>query len=177
MATPGVPRTPTNPNILPSNKFALQITSLPDVQYWCQTVNIPGISVGEALRNTPFTDLWSPGDKAIYNPLSVTFIIDEDFRTWFSIFDWMTSLAFTERFDQYRSLAHRIDAANKKMPQFSDMSLTILDAKQVPNIRVSFKNCFPVSLSDIILSTTFDQEDTLTSDVTFRYDVFHIERI
>lgn len=176
MAIPSVPRTPTNPNTLPSNKFAVQIATLPDVQYWAQTVNIPGISIGEALRNTPFTDLWSPGDKANYNPLSFTFILDEDFKTWTSIFNWMTSLTFTEKFEQYQSLAQRL-AANKPQPQFSDISVTILNVRQVPNLRVSFKNCFPTSLSDVILSTTFDQEDTLTADVTFRYDLFHIDHV
>jgi len=177
MSIPSVPITPQNPNILPSNKFALQVLALPDVQYWCQTVNIPGISIGEAPRNTPFIDLFSPGDKAILNPFSITFIVDEDFRGWESIFTWMTSLTFPKNFQQYGELSQRFGAWKKPMPQFSDLLLTVLNTKQNPVFRVKFLNCFPVSLSDIVLSTTFDQEDVLTSDVTFRYDIFEIERL
>jgi len=177
MSIPSISDTPSNPNILPSNKFVLQASCLPDIQYWCQTVNIPGISIGEAPRNTPFIDLYSPGDKAILNPFSVTFIIDENFKGWLSIFKWMTSLTFPKDFNQYRDLDQRYGAWKKPMPQFSDLQLTVLNTKNNPQFRVKFVNCFPVSLSDIVLSTTYDQEDTLTSDVTFRYDFFDIEPI
>jgi hypothetical protein len=177
MSIPSVPSTPRNPNLLPPNKFSLQVLALPDVQYWCQTVNIPGISIGEAPRNTPFIDLYSPGDKCILNPFSVTFYVDEDYKGWTQIFNWMAALTFPKNFDQYKALPTRFDAWKKPMPQFSDITLTVLDSKQNPALRIKYLNCFPVSLSDVVLSTTYSPEDTLTSDVTFRYDLYDIERI
>lgn len=175
MSIPG--STPVNPNLLPTNKFAMQILALPDVQYWCQTVNIPGISVGEAIRTNPFIDLYSPGEKAILNPFSVTFLVDEGFKTWYDIFFWMTRLTFPQEFSQYTQLQHRPDAGNKPMPQFSDIILTVLNSKNNPFLRIKYLNCFPISLSDVVLSATYSPEDTITSDVTFRYDWFELEYI
>lgn len=177
MAFPGISNTPTNPNLLPPNKFSLQVAALPEVQYWCQTVNIPGISIGEAIRSTPFIDLFSPGDKAILGPLSITFLVDEDLKSWTSLFNWMAQLTFIKNFNQYSQLRSRPDAWAKPMPQYSDISLSILNTKQIPNIRIKFINCFPVSLSDIIVSTTSTPEDTITSDATFRYDYYDIELV
>lgn len=177
MAIPSVPQQPTNQNLLPPNKFVLSVASLPDVQFWCQTVNIPGVSIGEAIRNTPFIDLFSPGDKAILNPFSVTFLVDEDFLAWNEIFKWMVSLTFPENFQQYKDLDKRYTAWRSPMPQFSDITLTILNARQNPKLRIKFINCFPVSLSDVVLSTTSTPEDAMTSDVTFRFDYFEVEKI
>lgn len=177
MAFPGINTIPTNPNLLPPNKFNLQVAALPDVQYWCQSVNLPGISIGEAFRSTPFIDLYSPGDKAILSPLSVTFLVDEDIKGWTSLFNWMAQLTFIKSFNQYGQLRNRPDAWAKPMPQFSDIILSVLNTKQVPNIRIKFINCFPTSLSDLVVSTTLSPEDVVTSDVTFRYDYYDIEMV
>lgn len=89
----------------------------------------------------------------------------------------MAQLTFIKNFNQYSQLRSRPDAWAKPMPQYSDISLSILNTKQIPNIRIKFINCFPVSLSDIIVSTTSTPEDTITSDATFRYDYYDIELV
>lgn len=177
MSIPSIPLTPQNPNLLHPNKFILQVLALPDVKYWCQSVNLPGISIGEAIRSTPFIDLYSPGEKAILNPLAVTFLIDEDMRGWLEVFTWMTSLSFPKNFQQYQQLGNRFDAYRKNMPQFSDITLTILNTKQNPTYRVKYYNCFPTSLSDVVFSAQASPEEPMTADVTFRYDIFEIEKV
>jgi hypothetical protein len=76
MSIPSVPHTPGNPNQLHPNKFVVSFAALPTIEYWAQSVNIPGLSLGEAIRHTPFIDISSPGDKLIINPFSMTFIVD-----------------------------------------------------------------------------------------------------
>jgi hypothetical protein len=60
-------RNPKNPNYLHPNKFQLNFARLPNIQYFCQTVTVPGISLSEIPQNTPFVDLYRPGEKAIYD--------------------------------------------------------------------------------------------------------------
>ena len=54
-------RTPENTNPLQPTKFLLTFKKIKDTQYFCQSVNIPGVSLGEVVRATPFLDMYSPG--------------------------------------------------------------------------------------------------------------------
>jgi hypothetical protein len=177
MAIPSVPHSPSNPNQLHPNKVLLSFTALPNIQYWCQSVNIPGVSLGEVPRNTPFIDLYSPGEKLIINTLSLTFLVDEDLKGWIELYTWIRGLTFPVEFKEYADLRNRIGAPSRTFPQFSDAALIILDSKQNAKIRIKFYNCFPTSLSDILLSTTSSPEDPISSDATFRFDINEIERI
>jgi hypothetical protein len=175
MAFPSIPQTPANPNILHPNKFQVSFSALPTVQYWIQSVNVPGLSMGEAPRQTPFIDLYSPGEKLIINPFSMTFLVDEDLRGWLELYQWMRDMTFPANFEEYLQLGFRPGMYNAPQKQFSDATLIILDSKQNPKIRVKFKNCFPTQLTDILLSSTSSPEDPLTADAVFRFDLYDIE--
>ena len=92
---------PTNVNLLHPNKFTLTFHRLPEMEYFCQGASVPGISMGEALRNTPFVDLYSPGDKAIYDLFNVTFFVDEELKSWISIHDWIRAATFPTEYEEY----------------------------------------------------------------------------
>lgn len=175
MAFPTIPHTPTNPNVLHPNKFALSFSAIPTVEYWCQTVNIPGLSIGEAIRQSPFIDLYSPGDKLVINPFSMTFLVDEDLLGWREIYTWMRDMTFPKEFKEYTKLPLRPGAYAKPQPQFSDATLVVLDSKQNPKIRIKFENCFPTQLTDILLSATATPEEPITADAVFRFDLYEFE--
>ena len=67
-------RSPENTNLLQSTKFLLTFDRIRTTQYFCQTVNLPGVSLGEVSRATPFLDMYSTGTKLTYDPLVVEFI-------------------------------------------------------------------------------------------------------
>lgn len=175
MAIPGVPHTPANPNLMHPNKFVVTFVSLPNVEYWVQSANLPGMSIGEAPRQTPFIDLYSPGDKLIINPFSFTFLVDEDLFGWKEVYTWMRGMTFPKDFTEYRNLDKRPAVFGAVTPQFSDATLTILDSKQNPQIRVKFSNCFPINLTDVLFSATSTPDDPVTADATFRFDLYEIE--
>jgi hypothetical protein len=77
-----ITRNPTNPNFLQPNKFILTFARLPNVQYFCQSLSVPGISMSEAQQSNPFIDLYVPGEKATYDLLNLTFLIDEELKAW-----------------------------------------------------------------------------------------------
>jgi len=176
MAIPSIPHTPLNPNTLHPNKFIVSFSAIPTIEYWAQSVNVPGISIGEALRATPFIDLYSPGDKLIINPFAMTFLVDEDMKGWLEIYTWMRAMTFPVDFKEYKDLDKRPGVFAAK-PQFSDATLLILNSKQLPSIRVKFVNCFPTQLTDLLLSASAGPDDPLTADAVFRFDIYSIEKL
>lgn len=177
-------RNPSNRDILQSTKFKLNFTRLPGLTFFCQTANLPGVSLTEVMRNTPFVDLYVPGEKAIYDTLNVTMLIDEDLRDWEAIHDWLRAMTFPKEFEEYARMDRQFRDTQisrggwqKIPPQYADASLTVFTNKNNPNFRVMFKDCFPTTLSGIQFNALDSAENIITCDVTFRYSYYNIERI
>ena len=60
---------------------------------------------------------------------------------------------------------------------YHDAILTINTNANIPNVRVKFHNCHPISLGSVRFSVSETADTIITSDVTFRYDYFDFERI
>jgi hypothetical protein len=164
-------------SFLHGNKFQLNFTRVPYLQYFCQAVNLPGVSLGEIQRNTPFVDIYSPGEKAIYEILNVTFIVDENLKSWWEIHDWIRAMTFPTTFEEYKGLNQLSPLADKEFPQFSDAHLTILTSANNPNYRVKFIDCFPISLSSIMFSAMDGPDNIITADASFRFSYFNIDKM
>lgn len=171
-------RTPTNPNLLHSNKFQLNFARTPNLQYFCQSVIVPGISLSEIPRTNPFVELYSPGEKAIYDILNVTFMVDEDLLAWKEIHDWIRAMTFPNDFAEYRNLPNiAIPRVREGFPQFSDATLTLLSSSNEPIYRFKFVDIFPISISSFGVSTTESPDSIITSDAAFRYSWYDIEKV
>jgi hypothetical protein len=139
---------------------------------------VPGISIGEAPRNTPFVDLYSPGEKAIYELLNVTFFVDEELRSWLGIHDWIRAMSFPENFEEYLNLPKQVKyISNPKKPQFSDATLTLYSSSYKPYYRFKFFDCFPVSLSSFVVSASDTPDNVITADGTFRFAYYNVEKL
>lgn len=163
---------PDNTSILQTTKYTFIIPDLPFARYFCQTVNLPGVSTSAVTVPTPFSETYRHGDKLVYEEFSINAIVDEDLRVWEETYNWLTSITFPERFSQYRK---RNNAQKSEI--YYDGLLTINTNANIPNIRVKFFNCHPVTLGSIQFSTAENAQTIPTADVTFRYDRFVIERI
>jgi hypothetical protein len=178
-------RSPANQSIAQPTKYQLIFDRLPEVNFFCQSVVLPGANITPTYFATPFIDQNLPGDKLKYNDFSVSFIIDEDFKSWFSIYEWMVGLTFPESFEQYRNLDQlaKINygniSATKKLakPAYSDAILTLTTNKNNPNIRVKFYDVFPVSLSSVNFSYAESAEQVLTGEVSLSFSYFTFDRV
>ena len=171
---------PTNQSLAQSTKFKLNFERLPFVTFFCQAANIPGVSTSEIPQNTPFIDLFSPGEKMVYEPLQVSFLVDEEYRSWFQVHDWIRGLTFPENFEEYAALKNysRFPLSGiKGTPQFSDAELTLYSNQNNPTLRITYKDCFPTALSGLPLSTQNTAENIVVADATFRFSYFTIERV
>ena len=166
-------RTPQNTNLLQPTKFLLTFDRIGAATYFCQSVNIPGVSVGQAPINFPSVTVYSPGNQITYNNLNVNFLVDESLVSWQNLHDWFRSFASPDGTEE-RNLKTRLQNEYNKQDkkQYSDAVLTILNNLNNPVIRVQFTNVFPVSLSDITFDTRMSADDIITADATFVFDEF-----
>ena len=172
-------RNPVNTNYLQPTKYLLTFDRMPTVQYFCQSVNIPGLSIGQAIINTPGLDIYAPGNKIAYNNFNVTFAVDESLKSWQEIYNWFRSFAAPEGTEERNRLSTMqtvgVGKQNvSKKPWYSDATLTILTNLNNPAVRVNFINIFPVSLSYLQLDTKMSADDIITADANFVYERYEI---
>jgi hypothetical protein len=160
-------RNPSNTNYLQATKFLLTFSRINTTQYFCQEVNIPGVELGAVNRATPFLDMFSPGTKLTYEPLVITFTIDEELQSWKDMYNWFISIADPDGFE---GRDHPRELQNNK--HLSDATLTVLSALNNPLLRIEFTNCFPVSMTDIQFDTKSDADHIVTCTATFKYQSY-----
>jgi hypothetical protein len=164
-------RIPINTSFLQPTKFGFTFPTLPFLRYFCQSVIIPGVSTSPVRVSSPFVDTYRHGDKLVFDQLTVTALIDEDLRLWEETYNWIVGLTKPDRFPQY------IRSKDKKAQLYHDGVLTINTNANLPNIRITFTDCHPISLSPIQFATTETADTLLTSDIVFRYDQMEIVRL
>jgi hypothetical protein len=171
-------RIPQNTNYLQPTKYLLTFDRLGSTQYFCQAVNIPGMSIGQAPIYTPSVDIYAPGNKITYNQLNVDFAVDEKLDSWRQIHDWFRSIAAPESFSERKRLT---DIQNQYriggLPNYGDGILTVLNNLNNPILRVKFVNAFPVSLSDIEFDTKMSADDIVYATATFVFDYHTFETL
>jgi len=175
-------RNPTNKDLLQSTKFRLNFGILPGMTYFCQSANLPGVALNEIIRNTPFVDLYSPGEKISYDTLNITFLLDEEIQAWEQLHDWIRNLTFPTDFKEYKDLERMSRVSNYRSsvnlkPQFSDGSLTIFTNKNNASIRINFKDLFPTTLGSILFNAADTADNIISADASFRFSYYNIERI
>ena len=170
-------RTPQNTNYLQPTKFLMTFGRIPDTTWFCQSVNIPGVSVGQAPINFPSVMVYSPGNQILYNNFNMNFLVNENATSWIQLYDWFRSFASPDGTDERNlktALQNQYNNMASDKQQYSDATLTVLSNLNNPLFRVEFTNMFPVSLSDIFFDTKQSADDMITADATFVYDQFKI---
>lgn len=175
---------PSNKNFLSPLGFTFSIKKTPKVNYFVQAVSIPSITLGQADIQTPFVKLPVPGDHIEFGTLSVTFRIDEEMRNYKEIYDWIIGLGFPENFGQYNAIAPSrgkfggaVTSPTTGAGIYSDASLVVLNSVKAPIIDITFKNLYPVALTDVMFDTKSTDVDYLDATATFAFEVFNLNYI
>ena len=162
---------PQNTSFLQSTKYTFVIPNLPFARYFCQSINLPGVTSSEIEVPTPFSNTYRHPTKVSYDAFTISFLIDEDIRVWEETYKWIVSLTRPESNKQY------VRYDNREASPYHDGILTLNTNANIPNLRIKFLNVFPVSLGGIQFSTMDSADTTPTADVTFRYDFFEFQRL
>ena len=185
-------RQPTKQDYADPTKFKFSIIKLPKVEYFCTQVNLPGVSIADNYTQpTPFRDIPLPGEKLRYEPLSMTFLVDENLENYQEMHGWLRGLGFPGGHAEFKKLldsgADRFptsensklgDAGRSKFAApntgaiFSDATLNILTSKNNPVTEVSFQDCFPISLYSLSYDQQASDTNYLTATATFDYKIY-----
>ena len=171
-----------NRNYMSPLGFKLIITKTPKVDFLCQSANIPSISMGTAIQPSYLKDIPVPGDKVLYDDLTVRFLVDEKMENYLAIHKWITGLGYPESLGQYSQLKkddnrtdRRVsDAADPRYFEFSDATLQVLNSNYKPSVLINFRDAFPISLSTLDFDVTTRDYNYFTAEVTFKYTIYNI---
>ena len=164
-------RTPVNTGYLQPSKFLLSFSRIPNAQYFCQAVNIPGGSINNATYTTPFKDIPIAGTKPTTNPLNITFAVNGDLQSWMDLYQWMASIASPTGFVQRDRLTQQ-QSTRTTLQQYSDATLVVLSNLNNPIGSFYFHNAFPVSISDIQFDTKENADAIVTATASFMFEYY-----
>ena len=185
-------RQPTKLDYASPTQFKFSIIKLPKVEYFCTAVNIPGITLGGTMSQpSPLKDIPIPGEKLTYEPLSMTFLVDENLENFQEIHGWLVGLGFPRDHNEFRDLVSsgndRFPAKNQSISNeigkvkygspnvggtYSDATLTILSSKNNSELEVRFRNMFPTGLTGLQYNQQAADVDYLTATVSFEYEIY-----
>jgi hypothetical protein len=166
--------TPVNINPLSPNGYRFAITKLPELTYFSQQVNLPGIQLGDPAFANPFASVPIPGDHITYDTLQVQFIVDEGMANYLAIYNWIIALGFPQNYDQYVSLISSDQRAilNELASNYSDATLEILDNNNKPIKTVHFVDVFPTSIESLTFHSNDQDVNYLIGNATFRFSYY-----
>jgi len=176
-------------------QFRFKCTKLPEVEFTCQTANIPGISLGGATQPTPLVDIPIPGDKISFQSLDINFLVDENLNNYKEIHDWLVGIGFPQNYTQFQNLqtegsdrfpgsTRSTAATGTSTPQplseggtYSDATLTVLNSKNIAKTEIRFQNIYPTSLGSLSYDVKLTDVDYLQAAVSFNYMYYEIVQV
>ena len=190
-------RQPTKLDYAAGTQFKFNIIKLPKVEFFCTSVNIPGITLGSTTQATSLIDIPIPGDTLTYSSLNVDFLVDENLENYREIHGWLTGLGFPKNHTQFETL---VNAGSDRFPtsnatannreagrvddtgfdtgaQYSDATLSILSSKNNPILEVRFRDLYPTSLSGLSYDQQAGDTSYLTGSVAFSYLIYEFANI
>lgn len=178
-------KNPSELDYLRPNGFKFQLHNMPNVSFFCQAANLPEISMGFPEQVTPLVDIAYPGDKLRFGELMIRFLIQEDMTNYKELYSWLRGLGFPENHKEFTdyidSQAYRTatQQSNVKegIAQVSDATLFVLDSNNNPNVKVTFKDAFPISLSGLDFDITNGAGDYFIGIAAFKYRTYTIDAV
>ena len=190
-----IDRTPSKLDYASPIQFRFKMTKLPNVEFFVQTANIPGISLGSTTFETPLKSIAGVGDKISYQSLDVSFLVDENLNNYKEIHDWITGLGFPQDHKQFKTLqgtgADRFPGTTSSTAArgtsiaqpadeggiYSDATLTVLNSKNIAKTEIRFQNVFPISLGSLSYDIKASDVDYLQVSASFNYMYYDIVQI
>ena len=184
-------RQPTKLDYASPTQFKFSIIKLPKVEFFVTDINLPGIELTSLTQNTTLKQIPIPGNDLQYDPLSLSFMVDENFENYQEIHGWLDGLGYPKANSEFRNLAQ---SANDRFPNssqsvsteigkvkykaaqaggtYSDATLTTLTSKNNSQLEVRFRDIYPTKLSGLSFTQQAGDIQYLTATVDFNYLVY-----
>ena len=152
--------TPTKINLAKSTNYKLNMHVLPQTTFWLTTCNLPTLSSNEIMIPDPIHGhRYKPANTTQVAPMTVTFLVDEDYSNYMEILDLM-----------YKAVGPDLSKRYKEGDAITSTgSLHILsNNKNVSDVVFTFHGLFLTILGE--LQMTNESPDPLLTDLTMQYD-------
>jgi len=147
---------PKNMNPLAEIQFKFDVAALPTTSFFVQGANLPGVSLEAQVVATPqLQNLTRHTGIVTYEPLDITFLIDEYLKNWIEIYEWIVG----------------------DKSKYTTAVLTIVSSSMNPTMEIHFKEIFPTTLSAITFDSTTSDPVYQQATVSFNYTEYTIKNL
>ena len=167
---------------LVSNHFVFVLDALPDVTFYTQSVVVPEVSATTQPRPTPLATIQETSARLTYGTLQVTYLVDAEFKSYYSIYWWMKGYGFPHTNDEVKQFREkRAKQTANPRPSVRELEktnavLTILQADtESPVAEIRFTDVFPVGLGGITFTAAeSDVDPYVHATATFAFTEFDV---
>lgn len=169
---------PDNYNLLSPVGFRLTFRKLPNVAYFCQTINIPDLTLSEISVPTPMKDFPIFCDNLTIGTVDLSFVVDEDLQNYQEIQTWMRGISSPDTFVAHRALLNSPTVNfSDEGDLISDATLHILTNSMNTNKNIEFEGMFPTSLGAIEFTTQDTEISAITVSASFAIRDYKIKSV
>ena len=160
----------TNINYIQPTSFKLTIDrkNYPNLEYFCQSVNHPSMSLNPA--EVPFRKLTRvpiPGGTLDYGEFSANIILDEEMNAYTEMHDWMRRIVDNP-------LVGALDRDGSTINSVADITLSILSSSNTVIKQIRYIDAMPVTLGDIPFEATASGTEFIVCPISFRFTLFEL---
>lgn len=143
--------------------FSITFEKIKNTIFFCQEVTIPTMSISQIRMSMDAFDDPIPGDKMTFDDrLTLTVLMDEEFKAYEAIHDWMWEIRSPE------------DLKTHKMVKdcYSDAAVTVRGNNQQIIGRYHFVDCFPINLPGPQYKSTSQDDEIMVFTADFAFTRF-----
>ena len=142
--------------------WMMTISSVPDMQYIVKA-DLPAVNCPPTyMRHHSGINYPLMGEALDFEPGVITILVDENLKSYFSIFDWFVKLRNPES-----EKSHQQDNDSK-----GNILLAIRSNQGGPGIRIMFFDVKPTSISALPLDIQAEETNPISFDLGFVYSTF-----
>ena len=169
-------------NTLYGNHYRFAIERLPDLTFFVQSVSSPTVSGSAQTQETPFAFAHHPTSRLNYGDISVTYLVDASFKTYFSLYYWMRGYGFPHDFDEVKRFRAKQLSNNRVNPRARPVelekttaSISILTPDTASIVaEINIDEVFPTELTRLDFASTNTEAPVLTTTATFSCSTFDV---
>ena len=117
-----------------SNYFCV-FSKIPNIVYYLNSINLPSTNNRKIIINMPkdSTMFHVAGHGSDNDDFMLEFLMDEDFRSYFTMLKWLRDNQYKENFVETES----------------NMSIIVLNNSKMPLLRIDFRDCIPTNIGEV----------------------------
>jgi len=168
-----------NRNFLSPVGFKFVISRMRGVDFFCQSANIPAVTMQAVDQGTRYNKRPWPGDELYYEDLYIRFLVDENMKNWYQVHDWMREIATPYSSKEFKYDRGEIPSINKREATddivtannqwLCDCSLFVLSSNYQAVAEFVFRDAWPTSLSTLNFDAAVPDINYFTAEIGLKY--------